>query len=59
MTDFIEQQKNHPLYGHFFKAKYGSGSGMGQSIDVRGAKGADFGGMSTNEKFAAAFGQAR
>lgn len=59
VTDYIEQQKGHPLYGHFFKAKYGSGSGMGQSIDVRGVKGADFGGMSTNEKFAAAFGQTR
>jgi len=59
VTDFIEQQKEHPLYGYLFNAKYGSGSGMGQSIDVRGVKGSDFGGMSTNEKFAAAFGQAR
>ena len=59
VTDFIEQQKDHPLYSFLFNAKYGSGSGMGQSIDVRGVKSADFGGMSTNEKFAAAFGQAR
>lgn len=59
VSEFIEQQKEHPLYSFLFKAKYGSGSGMGQGADVRGVKGSDFGTMSTNEKFAAAFGQAR
>lgn len=59
VSDFIEQQKEHPLYSFLFKAKYGSGSGMGQGSDVRGVKGDDFGKMSVNEKFAAAFGQTR
>lgn len=59
VSDFIEKQKEHPLYSFLFKAKYGSGSGMSQGADVRGVKGDDFGKLSTNEKFAAAFGQAR
>lgn len=59
VSDFIDQQKEHPLYSFLFKAKYGSGSGMGQGADVRGVKGDDFGKLSTNEKFAAAFGTTR
>lgn len=56
VTDFIEQQKEHPLYSFLFKAKYGSGSGMGHGSDVRGVKGDDFGKLSVNAKFHQAFG---
>ena len=56
VSAFIEQQKVHPLYSFLFRSKYGSGSGMGQSADVRVGKGSDFQGLSTNQKFAEAFG---
>lgn len=59
VADFIDQQKEHPLYSFLFKAKYGSGSGLGPGADVRGVRGEDFGKLSTAEKFASAFGSTR
>lgn len=59
VKDFIDQQKDHQIYAYLFKSTSGAGSGMGHGANVRGVQGGDFGKLSTNEKFAAAFGGSR
>lgn len=54
--DFIAKQRDHQLYAFLFKPKYGSGSGMGPGRDVRTAHGQDLAKLSTQEKFALAYG---
>jgi hypothetical protein len=56
-ADFISKQRDHQLYSFLFKPKYGSGSGMAPGRDVRTAHGQDLAKMSTQEKFALAYGQ--
>jgi hypothetical protein len=56
-ADFIAKQRDHQLYSFLFKPKYGSGSGMPPGRDVRTAHGQDLTKLSTQEKFALAYGQ--
>lgn len=55
-SDFIAKQRDHQLYSFLFKPKYGSGSGMAPGRDVRTAHGQDLNKLSTQEKFALAYG---
>ncbi len=58
-ADFIAKQRDHQLYSFLFKPKYGSGSGMAPGRDVRTAHGQDLAKLSTQEKFALAYGQGK
>lgn len=58
-ADFIAKQRDHQLYSFLFKPKFGSGSGMATGRDVRTAHGQDLSKLSTQEKFALAYGQGK
>lgn len=55
--DFIAKQREHKLFSALFKPRYGSGSGVTSSRDVRTAHGEDMSKLSTQEKFALAYSQ--
>lgn len=55
--DYLNQFKNHPIYGTFFKGHKGSGAGIGYGgTDANGMTSEDLSNLSRDELFARAFG---
>jgi len=58
VKDYFSKLRDDPVHGIHFKPRYGSGGGARGGFDGRVSNGQDLHGLSTAEKFHAAFGRA-